>query len=297
MKILLTADLHLLRATREQTLGILASWVDRLHPEVMVVAGDVASAPQAAEALLALRRIFSQGWLVICLGNHDFWMHDDARQRYASLDQVIEEHWLPAARQADVVLLDSGNLELPDLYLVGGYGHYDLGFAVPGLAYGDLKISEADYLRGCCPEVSAMRWRDFQLMPAAIQADPREVSAAQVTGFERRLVQTGTKPVLAVTHTAPFQELLGVPPLPVGAPPPARAFFRAYLGNRGMGMMLRRHLHRLCGVVCGHTHRSAGPVSINGVPGVNVGSDYGAPRAVVYEVGESKFWRVPDHLP
>jgi hypothetical protein len=64
-----------------------------------------------------------------------------------------------------------------------------------------------------------------------------------------------------------------------------------------MGMMLRRHLHRLCGVVCGHTHRSAGPVSINGVPGVNVGSDYGAPRAVVYEVGESKFWRVPDHLP
>jgi Icc-related predicted phosphoesterase len=296
LKILLTADLHLLRATREQTLGILASWVRQLHPEVMVVAGDIASAPQAAEALLALRRIFSQGWLAICLGNHDFWMHDDARQRYASLDQVVEAHWLPAARRADVVLLDRGNLELPDLYLVGGYGHYDFGFAIPDLAYGDLTISETDYLRGCCPEVSAMRWRDFQLMPA-IQADPRDVSAAQVTAFESRLVQTGTKPVLAVTHTAPFQELLGVPRLPVGTPPPARAFFRAYLGNRGMGAMLQRHLHRLCGVVCGHTHRSAGPVSINGVPGVNVGSDYGAPRAVVYEVEESRFWRVPDPLP
>ena len=139
-----------------------------------------------------------------------------------------------------------------------------------------------------------MRWRDFQLMPA-VQADPREVSAAQVMAFERRLVQTRAKAVLAVTHTVPFQELLGVPPLPAGTPPPARAFFRAYLGNRGMGVMLRRHLHRLCGVVCGHTHRPAGPVNINGVPGVNVGSDYGAPRAVVYEVGERRFWRVPDH--
>jgi len=295
LKILLTADLHLLRASREHTLSVLASWVDRLRPEVMVIAGDVASAPQAAEALLALRRIFSQGWLAICLGNHDFWMHDEARPRYASLEQVVEEHWLPATRQAEVVLLDSGNLELPDLYLVGGYGHYDLGFAVPGLAYGDLKISEADYLRGACPEVSAMRWRDFQLMPA-IQTGLHEVAAAQVTGFERRLIQTGMKPVLAVMHTAPFQELLGIPPLPVGVPPPERAFFRAYLGNRGMGVMLRRHLHRLCGIVCGHTHRPAGPVDVNGVPGVNVGSDYGAPKAVVYEVAESRFWRVPDRL-
>lgn len=262
----------------------------------MVIAGDVASAPQASEALLALRRTFSHGPLAVCLGNHDFWMHDGARQRCASLDQVVDEHWLPAARQTDVVLLDTGNLELPDLYLVGGYGHYDLGFAVPDLTYGGLKVSETDYLRGCCPEVSAMRWRDFQFMPA-MQADPREVAAAQVEGFERRLAQTRIKPVLAVTHTAPFQELLGIPGLPVGVPPPARAFFRAYLGNRGMGMMLQRHLHRLCGIACGHTHRSAGPVNINGVPGVNIGSDYGAPRAVVYEVEESGFWRVPDHLP
>ena len=258
-----------------------------------MVAGDVASAPQAAEALLALRRIFSQGCLAICLGNHDFWMHDDARQRYANLDQVVEEHWLPAARQADVVLLDRGNLELPHLYLVGGYGHYDFGFAVPNLAYGDLKISETDYLRGYCREVSALRWRDFQLMPAS-QADPRKVAAAEVARFERRLVETEAKPVLAVTHTAPFQELLGVPCLPPGTLPPARAFFRAYLGNRGMGVMLRRHLHRLCGVVCGHTHRAAGPVSISGVPGVNIGSDYGAPRAVVYEVEEGGFRRLPD---
>ena len=137
-----------------------------------------------------------------------------------------------------------------------------------------------------------MRWRDFQLMPAG-QGDPREVSAAEVARFERRLVETETKPVLAATHTAPFQELLGVPRLPVGVSPPARAFFRAYLGNHGMGVMLRRHLHRLCGVVCGHTHRAAGPVNISGVPGVNIGSDYGAPRAVVYDVEESRFWRVP----
>ena len=141
-----------------------------------------------------------------------------------------------------------------------------------------------------------MRWRHFQLMPAN-QADPRGVSTAEVARFERRLVKAESKPVLAVTHTAPFQELLGVPRMPAGALPPARAFFRAYLGNRGMGMMLQRHLDRLRGVVCGHTHRPAGPVNINDLPGVNIGSDYGAPRAVVYEVEERRFWRVPDHLP
>src|SRR5690242_6082761 len=42
VKILFTADLHLLRATQEHTLAILASWVHEIGPEVMVVAGDLA---------------------------------------------------------------------------------------------------------------------------------------------------------------------------------------------------------------------------------------------------------------
>ena len=292
MNILLTADLHLLRATQEHTLSVLASWVREFRPEVLAVAGDVASASRASEALSALRGIFPDGMLAVCLGNHDFWLHEDARQACASLDQVVDEFWAPAAAQNDAVLLDRMNLELPGLCLAGAYGHYDLGFALPNLAYGEVKISTADYLRGHCPAVSTLRWRDFELMPANAGDALHRLAAQEVIRLEQRLLASRTNPVLVVTHTAPFPELLGIPDLPAGITPPPRAFFRAYLGNQRMGEMLRRYAHRLCGVVCGHTHRPAGPVDINGVPGINVGSDYGVPRGVVYAVEDRRFCRV-----
>src|SRR5690348_7277537 len=80
VRILLTADLHLLHATQDRTLATLASWVREVRPEVMVVAGDLASASRATDALSALRATFPQGRLAVCLGNHDFWLHDDARR-------------------------------------------------------------------------------------------------------------------------------------------------------------------------------------------------------------------------
>ena len=44
--------------------------------------------------------------MAVCLGNHDFWMLDDPRKEVASLSEIIDRYWAPAAKSVDVVLLD-----------------------------------------------------------------------------------------------------------------------------------------------------------------------------------------------
>jgi hypothetical protein len=53
-----------------------------------------------------------------------------------------------------------------------------------------------------------------------------------------------------------------------------------------MGEMLRSYSARIAGLVCGHTHRTAGPLDLGGFAGLNVGSDYGAPRGWVIDTEE-----------
>ncbi len=289
LQVLLTADLHLLRATADRTLQALGGWIERHKPDALVVAGDLASAPQAANCLQSLRAVFPEGPLAVCLGNHDFWLHDAARGRCRDLPAVVEEVWRPAAAAAQVTLLDVENLALPGLTVVGGYGHYDLGFAIPGLRYGSLTVSAEDYGRGHCPEVGPMRWRDVQLMPAGLDAPA--VARQQAEAIGRRLADAGDAPVLFVSHVPPFEELLGTP-TPGQGPHPPIAFFRAYLGSRLLGETLRPHVERLVGIACGHTHRAVGPQQILGVPAVNVGSDYGAPRGVWFDGGARRFRRI-----
>ena len=290
MKLLLTADLHLVQGTQARTLAIVRGWVETCQPDALVIAGDIASAPRADEALGAIRDTFPGRPIAICLGNHDFWLSDDARPRCRDLHDVVDAFWVPAAHAHKIALLDRANLELPGITLAGAYGHYDFGFAVPGLDYGNALISPEDYLRGYCSGVLPLRWRDFQLMPADL--DPLAVAAQEVGAAEKRLLAGGNCPILFVTHTAPIQELLGIPELgPAPVPPPPLAFFRAYLGNQGMGEMLHRNRQRLAGMICGHTHRPAGPFYWQGIPAINIGSDYGAPRAALYLHG--RFSRIP----
>jgi len=297
MKILFTADLHLFRATRDHTLSKIREWVTGSQPDALVVAGDLSSAQEAGETLRMLRESFPNGPIAVCLGNHDFWVHDAVRHEFGSLPDVIHRFWAPAAKAFDVALLDNENLLLPGVTIVGGYGHYDFGFAVPGLAYDGIAVTEEDYLRGRPPSGSAMRWRDFQLMPNG--RDPRVEATDQVAGVRERLAQVADSQAIVVLHTPPFEVLLGVPPLTEKfrhAIPSVDVFFRAYLGNRAMGDFLREADDKVAAVVCGHTHRAAGPVCLNGTEtvGINVGGDYGVPRAALYRTDSRGFERLAD---
>jgi Icc-related predicted phosphoesterase len=292
VKILFTADLHLSRATQEPTLLKVREWITRYRPDAFVVAGDLSSAQQAGETLKSLRDCFPMGPIAICLGNHDFWMLDHSRRAGDSLSSIINRHWAPAAKIFDVVLLDLENLELQDITIVGGYGHYDLGFAVPNLAFDGTLVTEEEYLRGSPAVNSAMRWRDFQFMPN--ERHLREVAYEQVEAVRKRLSEAGDARTIAVLHTSPFEELLGVPPLrvlPPGSEPSIYAFFRAYLGNHSMGKLLRETPTNLAAVVCGHTHRQAGPINLGKTIGINIGSDYGVPKAALYTDDLSRFSR------
>jgi Icc-related predicted phosphoesterase len=293
MKILFTADLHLLRATQERTLLKVREWITRHRPDAFVVAGDLASAQQAGDTLQSLRGCFSEGPIAVCLGNHDFWMLDHSRREVASLSGVIDRYWAPAAKSFDIVLLDVENLQLPDVAIVGGYGHYDLGFAFPGLAYDGIPITEDDYLRGTPSASSVLRWRDFQFMPTEQRL--QEIAREQVEGVRQRLLAAGNTRTIVVLHTPPFEELLGVPSSstrPPNTTPSIYAFFRAYLGNRSMGHLLKEAGDNLVAVVCGHTHRTAGPINLGSAIGINIGSDYGAPKAALFSCDSNRFERL-----
>ena len=80
MKILFTADLHLLRSTQQRTLLKIREWIAQHLPDAFIVAGDLSSAQQAGETLESLRDCFPKGPIAVCLGNHDFWMHDEPTQ-------------------------------------------------------------------------------------------------------------------------------------------------------------------------------------------------------------------------
>ncbi len=293
MKILVTADLHLLRATQERTLFKVREWITRHRPDALVVAGDLSSAQQAGETLKSLRDCFPQGPIAVCLGNHDFWKLDNSQRDCDSLSKVIDRYWVPAAKAFDIVLLDVENIDLQDVTIVGGYGHYDLGFAIPGLAYDGIPVTEEDYLRGCPSANSVLRWRDFQFMPS--EQHPQEVAREQVEAVRRRLSEAGSSRIIVVLHTPPYEELLGVPPfsaLPPYSVPSIYAFFRAYLGNRSMGILLREARSNLVAVVCGHTHRQAGPIHLGSTIGINIGSDYGAPKAALFSCDSNQFERL-----
>jgi Icc-related predicted phosphoesterase len=292
MKILFTADLHLLRATQERTLWKVREWITRYQPDAFVVAGDLASAQQAGDTLQSLRGCFSEGPIAVCLGNHDFWMLDHSRRAVASLSEVIDRYWVPAAKAFDIALLDVENLQLQDVAIVGGYGHYDLGFAFPGLAYDGIPVTEDDYLRGTPSSSSVLRWRDFQFMPTEQRL--QEIARQQVEGVRQRLSAAGNARTIVVLHTPPFEELLGVPSSTAApnTPPSVYAFFRAYLGNRSMGHLLKEAGDNLVAVVCGHTHCTAGPIILGSAIGINIGSDYGAPKAALFSCDSNRFERL-----
>jgi predicted phosphodiesterase len=286
MKLLVTSDLHLVRAWRPMVLDALTRWVREASPDALVAAGDIAVAAEADTALRELRRVFPDGPIIIAFGNHDFWGGAVAGCR--TLEATVERFWQPPAERYNVTLLDQENFDSEELVLVGGYGHYDLGFAAPGLRYEGKTVTREHYLRGRPPIETPLRWRDFDWMPEA--KDVLKIARTQVGAVQSRILATGSHRIFVVLHTPPFEELLGIPDPSLLDPedPPIRAFFRAYLGNRAMGEMLRLYSERMAVVVCGHTHRAVGPVDLGGFAGFNVGSDYGMPRGFIVDTKAPK---------
>jgi Icc-related predicted phosphoesterase len=292
MKLLATSDLHLVPSWRSRVVKVLHGWIRDHRPDAVLIAGDLAVPAEAKTACSELRRCFPNGPIAVCLGNHDFWVGHSARESCRDLAEVVRRYWMPAVEAQEIVLLDCENGRLDGLTICGGYGHYDLGFSIPDLAFNGARVEQRHYLSGRPPVPTRLRWRDFELMPRGSELP--DVAQEQISRMGTRLVEAGAGPIIAVVHTPPFESLLGLPPSESldRSGPTIYAFFRAYLGNRGMGQLLERHRRRLLGVVCGHTHRASGPLDLGGYFGVNVGSDYGRPRACLIDPKEHSVVRI-----
>jgi Icc-related predicted phosphoesterase len=59
-----------------------------------------------------------------------------------------------------------------------------------------------------------------------------------------------------------------------------------------MGHLLKEADNNLVAVVCGHTHRTAGPINLGSAIGINIGSDYGAPKAALFSCDSHRFERL-----
>lgn len=292
MKLLATSDLHLIPMWRSRVMNTLQGWIRDHRPDAVLIAGDLAVPAEAKTACSELRRCFPNGPIALCLGNHDFWIGPSSRESCRDLSEVVQRYWIPAAHPQEIILLDCENGKLDGLTICGGYGHYDLGFSIPDLAFNGARVELSHYLSGRPPAPTHLRWRDFDLMPRG--RGLLDVAEEQISQLGARLLEAGRDPIIALVHTPPFETLLGLPPRETldRSAPTIYAFFRAYLGNRRMGELLQQYRRRLLGVVCGHTHRASGPLDLGGYFGVNVGSDYGYPQACLINPKESSVVRI-----
>jgi predicted phosphodiesterase len=279
MKILFTSDLHFNISGRKM--------MDRLQealreeaPDVLVIAGDLMTADKAwhlddiKEDLDSVGGHFTTAF---CLGNHDLWLPPEEHAPHRTFQSIIDRYWTPLAERNGMILLDQKNLDLGTHVLVGGYGHFDLGHAFPGLTIDGKLVTEEHYLKGGWNFSS---WNDFRRIPR-LKSRYRIEAQLQAEGLARRMdeaIQLG-KRLLVATHTLPWQELNGYPY--VGGK--EEDMFRAYSGNSLLGSEVAARAEHIDYLVCGHTHKHVPESVLHGVRSINLGGDYGQFRGVIFD--------------
>lgn len=280
MKILFTADLHLNIPARSPRTGrtsfkCFAESVEREDPAVVVVAGDIGTPAQSARHMVALRQVVGERHLAVALGNHDFWLESTEHAWFSNLGQVVTRYWREPARDVGAVLLDIENADLSDLAIVGGYGHFDLGHAEPNLRVFGQRITEEIYLSG---GMNGLFWNDFRCIPncgTRVSAESTEQATGIATRMDRAIA--GGKRILAAVHTCPWRELNGHP-----LRGNEQDILSAYSGNSKVGKAMEERAKHIDLVVCGHTHMPVRERKFHGITGLNVGTDYGVYRGIIY---------------
>ena len=284
MNILLTSDLHLniperSRRTGHTTFSAFAESIARENPDAVVVAGDIGIPDKAGEHLVALRRVVGNRPLAFCVGNHDLWVSPGRHGEFGAIVDVVARFWREPAGDVGAVLLDEENADFGDVIISGGYGHFDLGHAIPNLCVGGMLVTERIYLSG---GMGGLRWRDFEYIPncgSRLQADAREQAKSIAIRLDQAIA-TG-KRVLATMHTCPWPELNGHP-----ASGNVTDILAAYGGNSLLGAELEKSAASIEWLMCGHTHMPVRERILHGTRALNVGTDYGYYRGVIYDTDD-----------
>lgn len=279
--ILVTADLHLDETAagfREE----IRRAVRTARPSALVVAGDVATADCADAALALLREAVGPDLpVIICLGNHDYWSASPDPSLVARRERV----WRPACKRHRVQCLDFGNVELGEITLCGGYGHYDFGFRATVRDDQGVEPVDANYQAG---EFSGIHWNDVRFFPPGTDLLGEANREAAEIRDRLREIPRGRR-ILWVTHTAPGREFF--PPHPEGN---LMHFLDAFYGNSRLSSVRRDRQGDIFLAVSGHTHQAGGPELVDAIPCVSVGSEPGHLRWLLVDprTGGVRRWSV-----
>ena len=268
MRLVATSDIHIDK-NGPDVLALLAGRIAELTPDVLVVAGDVATSPTVIlQTFLSLRAVAPR--VLYVAGNHDVWGHPtllaEGQHAWWRLD-----HLLPAlCAEAGVDNLDAGPLELDGIGFVGTLGWYDLSTKDEGLGAPDAAYATGEY--------AGMKWMDhvYAVFPGA---DGQPLPCASVAAVLRgrlaaQLASVTASRIVGVTHMVPFAEQLQQ------KDHPGWRFCQAFIGHRGLGEVLRSD-PRVELAIAGHTHRRS-DLRIGGL------------RALCTQLGYRREWNVSD---
>jgi len=238
MRIVLTSDLHI--DHHPEVVPLVAERVRELDAEVLVVAGDVSSAPDHVEAALRALRP-SARHAVYVPGNHDLWMTAGGPTSRVRYEEVLPR----VARAAGFHPLGAAPIELDGVVFVGVTGWYDFSLRKREL---DDTFTLDDYRAGAW---GRLRWNDVVRVvwpdDAGQPMDAPSICAAQVRSLERQLSEVAGRPSVVVTHHLPFAELVtSMNQLPWD-------FLNGFMGSSALGDAIRR-TPGVALACSGHTH-------------------------------------------
>jgi Icc-related predicted phosphoesterase len=267
MRLAFTSDIHV-DINGEHVLDALASHVAHVRPEVLVVAGDIATELSLYTRVLTRLRA-GAGRLLVVAGNHDVWITPEERARGVDSAQRLERLLPEACAAAGAELLDAGPVEVDGVGFVGTCGWYDLS-----TREADLPAPMEAYRSG---RWAGVRMNDpLHVLFPGPDGEPlamEDVARAMRERLRDHLRVCRARRIVAVTHTLPFAEQI------VRKPYDGWRFANAFMGSTRLGDVLRND-PRVVLAIAGHTHH---------------GSDlrYGRLRAVVSPLGYPREWKAP----
>jgi predicted phosphohydrolase len=257
MRVAFTSDLHIdITTHNRKLLPYLAAEIERVSPNVLVLAGDIANTLSGWDvALEAFQGLATMKFIVP--GNHDIWIESKR-----ALDRDQDSAWkhnvaLPAtAARYGFHYLPQRPLLVGDIWFVGSLGWYDYSLRDERL---EGIVSTHEYARGVfgsniwndsrfavwLKEANSSNWRIRKLR----LSDP-EIFSLMIASLQKDLEQvpSGIAKLVVTLHTSPFRRCIERKPVP--------DFFDAYEGSTLLGEILGRCAAQCAvTVISGHRHK------------------------------------------
>lgn len=273
-RIVVTSDLHFDpdgRLTRPEAVTQLAAQIVEMHPDAVVLAGDLGHPLANFVACLDTFRSVDAP-IGVLAGNHDVW-HDPAG---AGSRELWEIRLSEAVRLAGMYWLEDDILRAGDTAIVGSLAWYDYTAAPEPLRYDD-----EHYARIKAQLNADADWIDWPWSDVEFAGKLREGFRARLARAQR---DASVGIIVVVTHVPVFEAQM------TRRPGDHRwELSNAYFGNLTTGEVVAR-FRKVRAVVSGHTH--CGRSEVVERPGLRsiethvVASDYGRPSFVVVEVND-----------